>query len=158
MTPNFLQDSNGNSQIAFTDFQRWWHMEHPKLQLSQTFLWPILLLPKQKKHLSEKLGSDETFHQIGRQVITPDVLPGDALFDELGSLLPEVQVIWWSWMGGWQLEVSSLDLGRDWIGLDSRRLTAGYPKLWMNGNKCASFYIWNGHWAICVILSYISGG
>jgi len=63
-----------------------------------------------KKHLSEKLGSDETFHQIGCQVITPDVLPGDALFDELGSLLPEVQVIWWSWMGGWQLEVSSLDL------------------------------------------------
>ena len=26
-------------------------------------------------------------------MITPDVLPGDALFDELGSLLPEVQVI-----------------------------------------------------------------
>ena len=112
MTPNFLQDSNGNSQIySFYRFLKMMaHGTSKASTFTNLFVTYFFCFLNQKKHLSEKLGSDETFHQIGCQVITPDVLPGDALFDELGSLLPEVQVIWWSWMGGWQLEVSSLDL------------------------------------------------
>ena len=101
----------------------------------------------QKKHLSEKLGSDETFHQIGCQVITPDVLPGDALFDELGSLLPEVQVIWWSWMGGWQLEVSSLDLRSH---IDPLKTKGWIPKMMVFAKMWFLLYIWNGHfWYLC---------